>query len=148
MKCAICVSLLLSLAIPGALWAQATAQINGTVRDASGLPVPGAEVRATQTATSLVRTTMSGTDGAYLLTNLPVGPYTIEASKEGFSKFVQSGIVLQVDSNPIIEISLKVGSVSEQVVVEAGAALVETRSTGIGTVVDNQRVVELPARCI
>lgn len=91
---------------------------------------------------------MSGTDGAYLLTNLPVGPYTIEASKEGFSKFVQSGIVLQVDSNPIIEISLKVGSVSEQVVVEAGAALVETRSTGIGTVVDNQRVVELPARCI
>jgi hypothetical protein len=75
---------------------------------------------------------------------LPIGPYRLEASKEGFSTFIQSGIVLQVDSNPTIDIALKVGSVSEQVVVEAGAALVETRSTGIGTVVDNQRVVELP----
>jgi hypothetical protein len=127
-------------------WGQAisTSQINGTVRDASGLAVAGAEVKATQTATGLVRTSTSGADGSFLLTDLPVGPYQLEAGKEGFAKYVQSGIVLQVGSNPTIEISLKIGSVTEQVVVEAGASLVETRNAGVGTVMENQRVLELP----
>jgi hypothetical protein len=127
-----------------AVWAQSTAQINGTVRDASGLAVPGAEIKATQTATGLIRTTMSGADGDWTLTNLPIGPYMVEIGKEGFSKYVQSGIVLQVDSNPVIDASLKVGSVSDQVTVQADAAMVETHSTGVGQVVDSQRVVELP----
>src|SRR5215831_14109237 len=131
---------LLSGAAISVAWSQAlTSQINGIVRDSTGLPVPGVEVRATQTATDLVRTATTGPDGLYLLTNLPIGPYKLEASKEGFSSFVQSGIVLQVDSNPAIDIVLKVGSVTEQVIVQADAALVETHSTGVGTVVDNQR---------
>jgi hypothetical protein len=114
------------------------------IYDPTGSTVPGAEVRATQTDTGLVRTTTSAADGAYVLTNLPIGPYTLEIRKEGFNKYVQSGIVLQVNTNPTLDAALKVGSVSEQVTVEAGTALVETHSTGIGTVVDNQRVVELP----
>ena len=132
--------------VSAALWAQAisTSQINGTVQDASGLAVPGAEIKATQTATGLVRVISSGADGGYVLTNLPVGPYQLEVSKEGFSKYVQSGITLQVGSNPTIDVSLKVGAVSEQVQVEANAALVETRSSGVGQVIDNQRVLELP----
>jgi carboxypeptidase family protein len=128
------------------LWGQAasTAQINGTVRDSSGLAVPGAAIKVTQTATGAVRTVASGTDGGYVLANLAIGPYTLEVTREGFSKYVQSGIVLQVDSNPTIDIALKVGSVSEQVVVQADAAMVETHSTGVGTVVDQKRVVDLP----
>src|SRR6185295_347636 len=129
-----------------AVWGQAasTAQVNGTVRDATALAVPGAEVKVTQTATGLVRTVTSGADGNYVITNLPVGPYILEVSKDGFTKYVQAGILLQVGSNPTVDASLKVGSLSEQVVVQADAALVETRSTGIGTVVDNQRVLEMP----
>lgn len=129
-----------------ALWAQAisTAQISGMVQDASGLAVPGAEIRATQAETGLVRTAVSSADGTYSLTSLPVGPYRLEATKAGFSTYVQSGIVLQVGSNPTVDIGLKVGAVSEQVQVEANAALVETRSSGIGQVIDNQRVLELP----
>ena len=127
-----------------ALWAQSTAQINGSVRDASGLAVPGATVKATQTATGVARTVTSGADGGYVLSNLPVGPYLLEVTKEGFTKYAQSGIVLQVDSNPTIDASLKVGSVTEQVMVQADANMVETHSTGVGTVVDNQRVVEMP----
>lgn len=127
-------------------WGQATAtsQVDGVVRDSSGLGVPGAEVKATQTATGLVRTVITGADGGYILTNLPIGPYTLEVNKDGFSKYVQSGIVLQVNSNPTIDVALKVGTVNEQVAVESNAAMVETHSTGVGTVVDNQRVVELP----
>ncbi len=118
-----------------------TAQINGTVRDSSGLAIPGATIKATQTATGVVRTATSGADGGYVLTNLPVGPYLLEVTKEGFSTFAQTGIVLQVDTNPTIDINMKVGAVSEQVTVEAGAAQVETTTTSVGQVVDNQRIM-------
>jgi hypothetical protein len=127
-------------------WSQAVsvAQISGTVQDATGLAVPGAQVKVTQTATGLTRTTDTGADGVYILQSLPIGPYRLEISKDGFSTYSQSGIVLQVNTNPTINVSLKVGSVAEQVSVEASAAMVETQSTGIGQVVDSQRVVELP----
>src|SRR5215831_19871682 len=80
-------------------WASAaalaqTAQINGTVRDASGLAIPGALIKATQTATGAARTTVTAADGGYVLPNLPIGPYLLEVTKDGFSKYVQSGIVL------------------------------------------------------
>ena len=104
----------------------------------------GAGVKATQTATGAVRTTTSAADGSFVLPNLVVGPYLLEGTKEGFSKYVQSGIVLQVASNPTIDVALKVGTVTEQVTVQADAALVETHDSGVGTVVDNQRVVEMP----
>ena len=129
-----------------AIYGQAisTSQINGTVRDASGLAVPGAEVKATQTDTGQMRTVISSADGVYVLANLPIGPYQVEVSKQGFTKYLQSGIVLQVGSNPTVDVTMKVGAVTEQVQVEANAALVETRSAGVGSVIDNQRVLELP----
>src|SRR5581483_8200037 len=132
------------LLVSCALLVAQTAQINGTIRDASGLAIPGASIKATQTATGVVRTANSGADGGYILPNLPVGPYLLEVSKEGFATVAQTGIVLQVDTNPTIDISMKVGAVSEQVTVEAGAAQVETRSTSVGQVVDNQRIMEMP----
>ncbi len=121
-----------------------TSQINGRIKDATGAAVPGASIKATQTATGAVRTVVSAADGGYVLANLAIGPYTLEVTKEGFNTFVQSGIVLQVDSNPTLDVSLKVGSVNEQVQVQAEAGQVETHSTGVGNVVDNQRVVEMP----
>src|SRR5579871_3249764 len=136
---------LLSAVALGSLCGQgSTAQVNGSVVDASGLAVPGAEVKVTQTATGLVRTTTSGADGGYVLPNLPIGPYLLEVTKEGFTKYVQTGIVLQVDSNPTIQVALKVGALSEQVTVEAGAAQVEAHSTSIGQVVTNQQIAEMP----
>src|SRR5579871_2801142 len=137
---------LAAAAMSGVAWGQgaSTAQINGTVRDASGLAVPDAQIKAIQNATGATRTVASAADGSFVLPNLAIGPYTLEVTKEGFSKYVQAGIVLQVDSNPTIDVPLKLGSVSEQVLVQADAAMVETHSTGVGTVVDQQRVVDLP----
>jgi len=128
------------------VWGQAvsTSQIRGTVQDATGLAVPGADVKVTQTDTGAVRTVTSGADGSYILTSLPVGPYQLEVSKTGFSKYVQTGIVLQVATNPEVDVTLKVGSVTESVQVEANAALIETQSTGVGQVIDSQRVLQLP----
>jgi hypothetical protein len=127
-------------------WAQgvSTAQMSGVVKDATGAVLPGAEVDATQTDTGLKRTAISDETGSYTLTNLPVGPYKVEVMLPGFRTYVQTGIILQVNSNPVVNAVLQVGQVSEQVEVQADAALVETRQTGVGQVIDNQRVLELP----
>src|SRR5947199_8691029 len=124
--------------------AQATAQISGTVRDQSGAVLPGVEITATQTQTGVVRTSVSNETGSYVLPNLPIGPYRIEAALPGFRTFVQSGIELQVNSNPVINPILQVGQVTEQVEVQANAALVETRTSGIGQVMETARILELP----
>jgi hypothetical protein len=121
-----------------------TAQISGTVKDQSGAVLPGVEIIATQTGTGAKRTTVTNETGSYVLASLPLGPYVLEAGLPGFKGYMQSGIVLQVDANPTINVVLQVGEVTDQVEVQANTDLVETHSTGIGTVVDNQRVVELP----
>src|SRR5690242_12907790 len=124
-------------------WAQ-TSQIDGTIKDSTGLAIPGAAIKVTQTATGIVRTTVSGAEGGYVIPNLPIGPYLLEVAKEGFTKYAQKGIVLQVDTNPTIDVLMQVGAVSEQVIVEANATQVETRTTSIGQVVTNQQIVEMP----
>ena len=146
-KLRIIAALLLGIFLASAaVWAQAisSSQLKGTVQDPTGSAVAGAQVTVTQTATGASRTVTTGTDGGYLFTELPIGPYQLQVSKEGFSKAVQSGIVLQVASNPTINVTLKVGAVNEQVVVEAAATMVETQNTGVGQVIDQQRVVDLP----
>ena len=125
------------------LFAQ-TAQISGNVRDASGSSVPDATIRVTQTATGATRTASSQADGGYVLPNLPIGPYLFEVTKDGFNKYVQTGIVLQVSTSPTVDVTLQIGSISTQVSVEAQALQVETRTNSIGQVVDNARIMEMP----
>src|SRR5437867_9719160 len=128
----------------GSAWAQATAQISGSLQDRSGAVLPGVEVTATQTDTGISRTTVTNETGYYVLPNLPLGPYKLEANLQGFRKFVQTGIVLQVNSKPAINLVLQVGEVSETVEVQANAGLVETRSVSVGQVMETARIVELP----
>src|SRR5256712_12786950 len=124
--------------------AQATAQISGSVQDQSGAVLPGVEDTATQTETGVRRTTVTNETGNYVLPNLPLGSYRLETALPGFLTFVQTGIVLQVNSNPAIKIVLQVGQVSEQVEVQANAGLVETRSLAVGQVMETARIMELP----
>src|SRR5438270_205734 len=136
--------LLVSAVTCGNAWAQATAQISGNVRDQSGAVLPGVEVTATQTGTGISRSTVTNEAGSYVMSNLALGPYRLEAALPGFRTFVQSGIVLQVNASPVINVTLEVGQVTEQVEVQANASLVETRSVGIGRIMETDRIVELP----
>ena len=141
---AICVAIVVCLAFGFTAFAQSVSQISGTVKDATGLGVAGAQVTATQTDTGIVRTTVSSASGTYSLPSLPIGPYRLEVRKEGFTTFVQNGIVLQVDTSPTIDPALTVGAVSQSVQVEAAATMVEGHSSGVGQVVNQQQVVDLP----
>ena len=132
------------LLVAGSAWAQATATISGIVRDQSGAVLPGVTVTAVQTETGVMRTTVSNETGSYVLPNLPLGPYRIEAMLQGFATFAQTGIVLQVNANAVVNPVMGVSSVAEEVQVVGEAPLVDTRSTGVGTVVESERIVELP----
>src|SRR5437870_562765 len=125
-------------------WAQATAQITGTVKDQSGAVLPGVEITAIQTETGVARTTVTNETGTFALPNLVTGPYKLETALPEFRTFVQTGIVLQVNGNPVINPVLEVGQVSEQVEVQANVAQVETRSNAVGQVIENALILELP----
>src|SRR5687767_15791549 len=109
-------------------------QVQGTVQDSTGAVLPGVTVTITQTATGLVRTTTSDTEGRYVFQALPVGPYRLEASLNGFRPYAQTGIVLQVNVNPTIPVRMELGALSEAIRVEAATGQVETQTTGIGQV--------------
>ncbi|MDP8990101.1 MAG: carboxypeptidase-like regulatory domain-containing protein, partial [Acidobacteriota bacterium] len=126
------------------VWGQAVSQISGTAKDQSGAAVPGVSITATQTDTGLQRTTVTEDSGDYILPNLPPGPYRVEGSKMGFRTYVQTGIVLQVGTSPQVPVTMNLGQVSESVRVEANASQLDLRSSGVGNVVETQRILELP----
>jgi len=136
--------LVVTLFLAGSVLAQSTAQITGTVRDTSGAVLPGADVTVTQTDTGVRRSAVTDTTGLYVLSNLPVGPYRLDVMLPGFRAFQQTGIVLQVNANPEINVTLTLGAVTETVAVQGATPLVETRSPGIGQVIENERIEALP----
>src|SRR6267142_87588 len=121
-----------------------TAQISGIVTDASGGVLPGSDVTATQTETGVTRTVVTDADGAYVLSNLPLGPYRLEVQLSGFRTYSRTGIVLQVNAQPVIDVAMALGDVNETVSVIGAAPLVETRSPTLGQVIENERILELP----
>ncbi len=126
------------------VWAQATAQINGTVADSSGAVLPGVTVIAIQTETGFRREAVTDATGSYALLNLPTGPYRLEATLSGFRTFSQTGLVLQVGSNPVIPVKMELGSLEQTVSVEAAAPLVETRNPAVGATITSEQIDALP----
>src|SRR5580765_5343306 len=136
---------LFSLLLSQTLWSQKDAgSIAGTIRDASGATVQQAKVTVTEVdkGTSLVTTT--GSSGEYVASPLPIGRYSLKVEKAGFKTAVTQAIELQVQQRAVVDISLQVGTISEQVTVSNVAPLLETETSELGQVVDNHRVVNLP----
>ncbi len=122
-----------------------TSTVSGNVADPTGAILAGAKVVITNTDTAQARTVTTGSSGSFSIPDLASGPYRLEVSIPGFDTYVDRGIVLEVGSNPSFEVKLSIGDISQQVVVEANSgAMVETQSNGIGQVIDQQQVVDLP----
>lgn len=140
----------LSFVLAAALFAlpcfaqQGRGSMFGTVTDASGAGVPGAQVTIVQVQTNQTVQVKSGSDGGYSAPALPVGPYRVEAEAQGFKRAVRSEIVLNVDQRAQIDFQLEVGTQSESINVESAAPLVDTGSATVGKVIENKRIQELP----
>ncbi len=137
---------LFSLVSAAALMAQvSTGEIAGAVTDASGAAVPNAKISAINLETNIVaRETSSASDGNYVMTLLPPATYSISVEAGGFRKLVQSGVLLQTNQRARIDLQLQVGQVSETVEVVAAAPLLESTSSALGAVINQQLVGELP----
>ena len=100
--------LVVLVSLPDLLSAQVTATITGTVRDSSGAVVPGAKVTARNTGTNLARTVATDPTGQYVIPQLVVGAYEVRVEKEGFSPFLQTGVLLQANTQVQVEAALQV----------------------------------------
>ena len=123
---------------------QVSALLSGRVTDQTGAVVSGATVTATSLESGLTRTTVTDPGGRYELLALPVGRYEVRAQKTGFAEKVQTGILLVVGQDATVDLSLKVGQVSEQVKVESNAALVNATTQDISGLVGETEVKALP----
>src|SRR5262252_4567668 len=102
------------------------ATIVGRVGDDSGAVVPGARITITNTATNESRSVVVNDSGDYAIPQLAPGQYTLTADFAGFNKVVRSGIVLETGQQARLDLALKVGTVSEEVQVNAAAPLLTT----------------------
>src|SRR5216684_625178 len=131
--------------IPVHLCAQATtAKVVGTVTDPSGAAIPSATVTARNAQTNQSRATKTNEVGNYEFSFMPVGAYTLTVESSGFQKAEVSQFQLTVDQVARINVQLTVGEVSEKVSVEVSAVALQTEDARVGTVIDSQKVVELP----
>ncbi|HEV2484078.1 MAG TPA: TonB-dependent receptor [Terracidiphilus sp.] len=125
--------------------AQSTnATLSGVVQDPQGAVVPNAPVVVTQIDTGLNRNTRSGADGHYIITNLPIGKYKITVSSTGFKTLVVPSITLQVNQSAVLNLTLAVGSRTEEVTVTEQVPLLSTDDSSVGQVVQNQSIESTP----
>ena len=142
---AILVTLLFSLMVGVVAHAQVTgATLAGTVNDASGAVVAGAQVSIKDNATGLTRDVTSDSSGLYSAPNLSPGTYEVRVSAKGFSTAVQSGLTLSVGAQQQLNFSLKVGETSQTVQVTESAPQVELTSSTLTGQVEAETVRELP----
>ena len=121
-----------------------TGAITGVVRDADGRVVPGATIRARHEGTNVATDTVSDAQGLYSLRGLAVGRYTVSAELAGFQTFQSPGVVVRVNDEVRLDVSLRVGAVTETLTVSGSARVVDTTSSTLRTVVDQQRIENLP----
>jgi hypothetical protein len=134
---------LLLVAVPAAAQTN-TGQISGTIRDTSGGVLPGVTVSVTNVNTSATRTDVTGPNGTYVITNLPVGTYTVSAELQGFRKAEKTGFELTPDARITADFALSVGAMTETVEVQAVRGEVVNRTSGeISRIIDGAQVREL-----
>jgi len=121
-----------------------TATLGGTVRDTSAAAIPNATVSVTNVGTRVTAKVPTNGEGLFNVPNLPPGPYTVNVDAPGFKHLVRTGLVLQVDQTLQLDLVLDVGSTAETVKVSSAEPLLETQSSDIGQVINNQSIENLP----
>jgi hypothetical protein len=124
--------------------AQGLGSIAGRVLDPNGAPVTSARVVVMQEGTGFSRTATADSDGLYVLPSLEPATYIISVDAPGFSTSKQTGIVLLADQTLTVNIGLKLGSTTEVVTVTSNALQVDTSTSTLKQVIEQERISELP----
>jgi hypothetical protein len=133
----------LAIAVP-AIAQTISGQMSGTVTDSSKGRLPGVTVTVTNDGTQATRTAVTDTDGAWTITNLPVGNYSVEAELQGFKRARRTGFALTADGRLTADLSLEVGGVSETVEVSAVVGETVNRTSGeVARTIDGDQVRDM-----
>src|SRR3989449_3992172 len=124
--------------------AQTQAGISGVIHDPSGAVIPGVTITVTNPATNFSRSSVSNEAGVYNFPALQPGRFNIKVELPGFRTITQNDIELQVQQSARMDFTLQVGDVSQTVEVSGAAALIATENATVGTVIENQRIVDMP----
>ena len=120
------------------------ATITGALTDKNGAVVPDATVRITQESTNETKTLQTDSAGEYTASNLQPGSYTVEAEKDGFSKHINKGFVVQVGQTARLDVVMEVGSVTQSVEVTDAIPVLQSESASVGQVIGTTAVQQLP----
>lgn len=132
------------LIAPSAMAQQATANVNGVIKDPSGAAIANAQVELTNVNTGVVRKTATNTDGIYDFPSVVPGSYSMQASAAGFATITQPPVTLEVGQTATFDFQLKVGATTSNVTVNAAAPTLETSTSELGTVVSPKEMNDLP----
>ena len=121
-----------------------TGVITGVVKDEAGAVIAGARITAVNPGTGASFRAVANDAGIYTLRALPVGSYSVTAEKDGFKKALQEGVVVRVNEEVRLDVTLSVGSVSEVQTIVSQATTVDTISSTLKNVIDQRRINELP----
>lgn len=136
---------LASLLASSALWGQtSTATISGTVTDASGAIVPGAQLTLTNLLGGQVVQAATNASGLYNAPNISPGRYRLNADAAGFKAYVRREVLVETGAKLQIDIALQVGDAAESVTVSAATPLLQTATSSLNQVVENKTVVNMP----
>lgn len=118
--------------------------INGTVTDSTGSAIAGAAVKATNTATGLVRESLTTGSGEFTFQDLPLGPYQVSVSQTGFEPTRIENINVEVSKTITVPVKLGIATQSALVEVAASNVNIETTSVTLGTVIPTKAVQDIP----
>jgi outer membrane receptor protein involved in Fe transport len=121
-----------------------TGAISGTVRDATSGVLPGAAVTVKHVQTGMTRTAVTDDQGHYRVTNLNLGDYEVDAALSGFQTEVRKGVTLTIGREAVVDFAMRLGEVSESVVVTGEAPLVDTTSSSVAGLIDEKAIRDLP----
>src|SRR5947208_15937852 len=121
-----------------------SAAITGVVRDATGAVLPGVSVTAKHTESGLTRTVLTSETGDYRMPALPVGAYEVTAELSGFKQQIRRGINLVVAQEAVVNLTMDVGDIKDQVTVTEEAPLVNTTLSSTSGLVTREQIKDLP----
>jgi hypothetical protein len=130
--------------VAGSLAAQTTSIITGHLLDTSGGVIQGAKVTAKSTETGAKRTVTSDAAGVYTFTVMPVGRYEIRAEATGMRPVVRRGIDLTIAATAVVDLTMELGAVNQEVTVTAAAGDVNTATAELSYLVDEKTMREIP----
>ena len=125
-------------------YAQGGQTLSGTVVDASGAVIPGADVAAKHVATGIVSNAVSNSEGLFSIPSLPIGTYTVTVSLQGFKTSVIQNVVLTAGAGANVKATMEIGGVSEQVTVSSSSEIIQTQTSGVSTTVNTNQITKLP----